>query len=93
MLPVPNPYPPTSLLGSRSIAVGWKVSGLVEWDTAGNMSAFRVVLIDEKEKSVESSGRILGCCGSLIWADEVIDWKAFPESQGVLAMPFNKLTV
>src|SRR6266702_8812789 len=64
--------------------------GLVEWDTAGNMPGFRVVLIDENRKSVDSSRRILGCCESLTWGDEVIHWQAFPESQGMLAVPFNK---
>jgi hypothetical protein len=33
---------------------------LVEWDIADNMPGFRVVLVDEKRKSVESSPRILG---------------------------------
>jgi hypothetical protein len=66
--------------------------GLVEWDTVGNTPGFRVVLIDEKEKSVESSRRILGCCESLTWGDEAIQWKAFPESQGMLAVPFNMPT-
>jgi len=63
---------------------------LVEWDTAGNTPGFRVVLVDEKQKSVEVSQRILGCCESLAWGADVIVWKAFPQSQGTLAVPFNK---
>src|SRR5258706_5793689 len=65
---------------------------LVKWDTAENMPGFRVVLIDEERKSVDSSQRILGCCESLTWGDDVIYWKAFPQSQGMIAVPFNKQT-
>jgi len=65
---------------------------LAEWDTAENVPGFRVVLIDEKEKSVASSQRILGCCESLTWGDDAIHWKAYPQSQGLIAVPFNKQT-
>jgi len=59
---------------------------------AVNRPGFRIVLTDEKEKSVESSRRILGCCESLTWGDEAIQSKAFRESQGMLAVPFKKPT-
>lgn len=66
---------------------------LVEWDIAGNKPGFRVVLVDEKQKCVEFSQRILGCCESLAWGDDVIVWKAFPQSQGTLVVPFNQPTI
>jgi hypothetical protein len=66
---------------------------LVEWDTVGNTPGFRVVLVDEKQKSVEVSQRILGCCESLAWGEDVIIWKAFPQSQGTLVVPFNRPTI
>ena len=62
---------------------------LVEWNTAENLPGFRIVLIDEKRKSVEWSQRILGCCESLAWGDNVIYCKAFPQSHGMVAVPFN----
>jgi len=53
--------------------------GLVEWDTADNTPGFRVILIDENQKTVEASQRIPGCCESLMWGDNVIFWKTFPD--------------
>jgi len=63
---------------------------LVRWDTPGNTPGFRLILIDEKQKSVESSQRILGCCESLKWGDDGILWKAFAQLEGRVAVPFNK---
>jgi hypothetical protein len=66
---------------------------LVEWDTTENRPGFRIVLVDEKQQSVEVSRVILGCCESLTWGEGVIAWKAFPESEGTLVVPFNKPTI
>ena len=65
---------------------------LVEWDILENTPGFRVVLIDEQRKTVETSHRIPGCCEALTWGDQVIVWKAFPQSQGVIAVPFDRPT-
>jgi hypothetical protein len=63
---------------------------LAEWDTAENKPGFRLVLIDEERKTVEVSQRVLGCCESLAWGEDAILWKAFPPSQGTMAVPFDK---
>jgi hypothetical protein len=63
---------------------------LVEWDTAGNTPGFRLVRIDEKQKSFETSQRILGCCEALNWQDDAIFWKAFPGTQGIIEILFGK---
>jgi hypothetical protein len=65
---------------------------LAKWDTAKNTPGFRVVLINEVQKTVNLSQRILGCCESLGWQTNAIAWKAFPQSQGNIAIPFDKLT-
>lgn len=65
---------------------------LARWDTAENTPGFRVVLIDEKQKTAEVSQRIPGCCESIAWRANAIVWKAFPRSEGQLAFPFDKLT-
>jgi hypothetical protein len=64
---------------------------LVHWDDEGNRPGFRVVLIDIEQRSVSISPRIVGCCcQSLTWRTDSIAWKAFPDSEGTLAMPFEQ---
>jgi len=64
---------------------------LVCWDNAGNTPGFRVVLIDIERRSVSTSLRIVGCCCQLLtWRVDSIAWKAFPDSEGVLAVPFEQ---
>ena len=64
---------------------------LAKWDTGKNTPGFRVVLIDEEQKTVDVSQRIPGCCEFLGWQTDAIAWKAFPQSQGNIAIPFDNL--
>ena len=64
--------------------------GLVEWDTAKNVPRFRVVVVDMKLKTVERSESISGCCESISLSDSEVFWKAFPGSQGSIALPLIK---
>ncbi len=64
--------------------------GLVERDTSKNVPRFRVVVVDMKLKTVERSESILGCCESVSLSDSEVFWKAFPESQGRIALPLIK---
>lgn len=80
---------PGGWLPAQSRSCDARYLALARWNIVGNMPGFQIFLIDEKEKTVEVSQRIPGCCESLTVGENVIFWKAFPQSQGSLAIPFD----
>src|ERR1700676_3627412 len=72
-------------------SLGGRYLVLAKWETAKNTPGFRVVLIDEEQKTADVSQRIPGCCEFLGWQPDAIAWKAFPQCQGNIAIPFDNL--
>ena len=50
---------------------------LAVWEFGDSRPGFRVIVIDENNHSVRESGRIPGCCTSLLFFDRLVYWKAF----------------
>ena len=44
---------------------------LVRWDTGGNGPGFRILAVDCRDHTVQTTERIFGCCESLAWRDGV----------------------
>lgn len=45
--------------------------GLVRWDIVSNNPGFRILTVDCRDRKVQTSERIDGCCESLAWRDDV----------------------
>lgn len=67
-----------------------KILALAKWDILGNSPGFRIVVIDEGQRTVKQSKRISGCCESLAWEQGLISWKAFVEGQGNINPDFTR---
>lgn len=50
---------------------------LVAWDNADNQPGFKIVVIDKKNKAVQESERISGCCKSLAIVNNLITFETF----------------
>jgi hypothetical protein len=44
---------------------------LVRWDVGGNEPGFRILTVDCRDRAVQTTERILGCCESVAWRDGV----------------------
>ncbi|HTZ72383.1 MAG TPA: hypothetical protein VMB47_00550 [Candidatus Aquilonibacter sp.] len=62
---------------------------LTRWDILENKPGFRLILVKQGQTKIQESARISGCCESLVWAKDKIQWKAFPQSEGELASDFD----
>jgi hypothetical protein len=65
----------------------WQAAGhrvaLVRWDTSDNQPGFRIVVIDDQMRTVDTSERFSGCCEALTWVGpDTLAWRAFPDQQG-----------
>lgn len=62
---------------------------LTRWDILENRPGFRLILVKEGQTKIQESARISGCCESLVWEKDKIQWRAFPQSAGKLAPDFD----
>jgi hypothetical protein len=59
---------------------------LVKWDIdEKNNPGFRLVLLDNRKKTVTTSPRIAGCCQSLEWANGSFRWTTLSGTSGVIS--------
>lgn len=56
------------------------------WETPGNVPGFRILVIDTAARRVQISERLPGCCNGLKFDAEGLQWQAFPDLSGALAL-------
>ena len=56
---------------------------LVRWDTGGNEPGFQILTVDCRDRTVQTSDRIPGCCQSVVWRDGVFVPSIWQPSAGV----------
>jgi hypothetical protein len=65
--PVPNDEGWQNLTASSP---NGRFVGLVRWDIVANDPGFRILTVDCRDRTVQTSERGDGCCESLAWRDE-----------------------
>ncbi|RLC83959.1 MAG: hypothetical protein DRI37_09615 [Chloroflexi bacterium] len=61
-------------------------TALVYWDTPKNEPGFRVVTVDELNKTVCQSERVLGLCKEIWWGNNQFEWAAVLVNSGKITV-------